>query len=189
MIDSIIKKDQQLLIFLNNLGNEQWDGFWLTITNQFSWTPLFIFIIYIIFKKFGWKKGVFTILFMVVLIAFSDQFTNLIKNVTERIRPSNSEHLKGYLRTFSYRARGYSFWSGHAFLSSSTTMFLILILRSNFKKIYFLILFPLLFGYSRLYLGVHFPIDVTTGFVLGSLSGALFYSLYTFLELKVLIKN
>ncbi len=185
MIDSILQKDKELLIFINNLGSEQWDGFWLTITNQFSWTPLFVFILYLVFKKFGWKKGVFTLLFMVVLIAFSDQFTNFVKNVTERIRPSNSEELKGYLRTFSYRARGYSFWSGHACLSSTITVFLILVLRSCFKKIYFLILFPLLFGFSRMYLGVHFPIDVFIGYISGFLFGLLFYKLYSLLESKI----
>ncbi|MBA6155488.1 phosphatase PAP2 family protein [Tenacibaculum sp. S7007] len=188
MIDTIINKDQELLIFLNNLGSEQWDGFWLTITNQFSWTPLFVFILYLIFKEFGWKKGIFTVLFLVVLIAFSDQFTNFIKNATERIRPCNSEDLKGYLRTFSYRARGYSFWSGHASLSTSVTVFLILILKNSYKKIFFLVLFPLFFGYSRMYLGVHFPIDVFSGYVSGLVFGLLFYKLYRLLEYRVFTK-
>jgi len=35
MFDTLIDKDIELLIFLNNLGTVQWDGFWLFITNKF----------------------------------------------------------------------------------------------------------------------------------------------------------
>ncbi len=188
MIDTIIQKDQEFLIFLNNLGSEQWDGFWLTITNQFSWTPLFIFIFYLIFKQFGLRKGVFALLFITILIAFSDQFTNLIKNTTQRIRPCNVEELRAYLRTFSYRPRGYSFWSGHASLSTTITVFLILLLRKYYKGMFLLILFPLFFGYSRMYLGVHFPIDVFSGYTSGLLFGVLFYKLYRLLENRIFVK-
>ena len=55
-MDSIISKDAELLIFLNNLGNEKWDSFWLTITNQFNWVPLFVIILLLIFWRFGLKR-------------------------------------------------------------------------------------------------------------------------------------
>lgn len=185
MIENIIQKDKELLIYLNNLGSEQWDGFWITITNQFTWTPLFVFVLFLVFKQFGWKKGLFTVLFIAVIVAFSDQFTNLIKNTTERIRPCNTEGLKELLRDFRYKPRGYSFWSGHASLSTTVTTFIILLLRKHFKMIYLMILFPLIFGYSRIYLGVHFPVDVTTGYVTGIILGTLFYFGYLALEKKL----
>ncbi|TDQ23788.1 phosphatase PAP2 family protein [Tenacibaculum caenipelagi] len=189
MIENILQKDKELLIYLNNLGSEQWDGFWLTITNQFTWTPLFVLVLFLVFKQFGWKKGVFTLLFIAVIVAFSDQFTNLIKNTTERIRPCNTESLKGYLREFSYKPRGYSFWSGHASLSTTITTFMILLLRKHYKVIYFMVLFPLIFGYSRLYLGVHFPVDVTSGYISGIIFGILFYKGYVFLQNKIGFKE
>jgi undecaprenyl-diphosphatase len=185
VIENIIQKDKELLIYLNNLGSEQWDGFWLTITNQFTWTPLFVFVLFLVFKQFGWKKGIFTVLFIAVIVAFSDQFTNLIKNTTERIRPCNTEGLKEYLRDFTYKPRGYSFWSGHASLSTTITTFMILLLRKHIRLIYLMILFPLIFGYSRIYLGVHFPVDVTTGYVSGVILGTLFYFGYLALEKRI----
>ncbi|AZJ37083.1 phosphatase PAP2 family protein [Tenacibaculum singaporense] len=184
-MENIIQKDKELLIYLNNLGSEQWDGFWLTITNQFTWTPLFAFVLFLVFKQFGWKKGLFTVLFIAVIVAFSDQFTNLIKNSTERIRPCNTEGLKEYLRGFTYKPRGYSFWSGHASLSTTITTFIILLLRKHIRLIYLMILFPLIFGYSRIYLGVHFPVDVTTGYVSGVILGTLFYFGYLALEKRI----
>ncbi|MGB1043263.1 MAG: phosphatase PAP2 family protein [Tenacibaculum sp.] len=188
MLENILQKDKELLIFLNNLGSEQWDGFWLTITNQFTWTPLFALILFLIFKNFGLKKGLFTLLFIVVIIAFSDQFTNLIKNFTHRLRPCNDETVNGFLRSFTYKPRGFSFWSGHAALSTTITTFVILILRKHVKFIYIMILFPMIFGYSRIYLGVHFPVDVTTGYITGVFFGTLFYKLYTLLKSKFSIE-
>lgn len=184
-MENMIQKDKELLIYLNNLGSEQWDVFWFAITNQFSWTPLFAFVLFLVFKKFGWKKGVFTLLFIAVIVAFSDQFTNLVKNTTERLRPCNTEGVKEYLRQLSYRPRSFSFWSGHAALSTTITTFMILLLRKHYRLIYLMVLFPLLFGYSRIYLGVHFPVDITTGYLVGIILGNLFYCLYLFLEKKI----
>ena len=50
MFEKLIQLDKELLIYLNSLGSEQWDPFWLFITNQFNWAPLFAFIIFLIFK-------------------------------------------------------------------------------------------------------------------------------------------
>lgn len=184
-LDTIRSNDADLLIFLNNLGNEKWDSFWLTITNQFNWIPLFVIILILIYLRFGLKKTLFSLLFIAVMVAFSDQFTNLIKNTTERIRPCNTAYLQEYLRQFSYKPRGYSFWSGHASLSTTFSVFIILLLRSKFKFIYFLLLFPMVFGYSRVYLGVHYPGDISVGYLSGILFGFLFYKLYSFLYQKV----
>ena len=76
MLDPLLQIDTELLIFLNNLGSEQWDSFWFFLTNQFSWSPLFAFLLFLIFKKFGWKNGILLLLFLIVLITFSDQFKN-----------------------------------------------------------------------------------------------------------------
>ncbi|MCH2033475.1 MAG: phosphatase PAP2 family protein [Tenacibaculum sp.] len=189
LLDIIRSKDAELLIFLNNLGNEKWDSFWLTITNQFNWIPLFVIILLLIYIRFGLKKTLFSLLFIAVLVAFSDQFTNLIKNTTERMRPCNTAELQEYLRQFSYKPRGYSFWSGHASLSTTFTTFIILLLRSKFKFIYFLILFPIVFGYSRVYLGVHYPGDITVGYLSGIILGTMFYKLYSLLYLKIFKEN
>ncbi|WP_299014162.1 phosphatase PAP2 family protein [uncultured Polaribacter sp.] len=184
MLEEIIKKDKELLIFLNSLGNESWDALWLQITNQLSWIPLFLLIIFLVVKSFGWKKGGFIILSMVILVAFSDQFTNLIKNSVERLRPNNDPEIKHLLRLF-IKPKGYSFMSGHATTSTFFTTFTILLLRNRFKGIYFMILFPMVFAYSRLYLGVHFPIDILVGILIGVTFGNLYYYLFKKVENKI----
>lgn len=184
MLETLLQKDTELLLLLNSLGSKQWDAMWLAITNQLHWTPLFVFILYLIFRNFGAKKGAFIFLFIVLLIAFSDQFTNFVKNFTERVRPCNVADLQQDLRQFTYKPRGFSFWSGHASLSLAFTTFVILLLRSKFKFVYAFLIFPILFGYSRIYLGVHYPLDVTSGYIMGIVIGVTAYKILQFLFQK-----
>lgn len=180
MFEDILQKDQELLIYLNNLGSEFWDPIWLGITNQFYWTPLFVLIFYLTIKTFGWKKGLFTIVMMIILVALSDQFTNLVKNTVMRIRPNNDSLIKLSLKEL-LNPQSYSFYSGHAATSSVFTVFVILTLKKHLKYIWLMVFFPLVFSYSRLYLGVHYPIDILTGLLMGTLLGLLYYKLYVML--------
>jgi len=184
MLDDIIQLDKNILIYLNNLGTEQWDPLWLTITGQFNWIPLFVLIIFLVIKNFGWKKGGFVILSMIVLVAFSDQFTNFIKNSVERLRPNNDPTISHLLRR-SITPKGYSFMSGHATTSTFFSVFVILLFRKKYKYIYFLLLFPLVFAYSRLYLGVHYPIDILVGLTIGTLFANGYFTLFKKLYYKV----
>lgn len=186
MFEKIIQLDKELLIYLNSLGSEQWDSFWLLITNQFYWAPLFILVFYLVIKKYTWKKGIFMILAMIVLVAFSDQFTNLIKNNVARLRPNNDPEVMDSLRASLWEftnPQSFSFMSGHATTSTFFTVFVILLLKDKLgKKVYWFLLFPLIFSYSRLYLGVHFPIDILVGISIGTLFGNLYFKLYKSLD-------
>lgn len=186
MLETILQKDKQLLIFLNNLGNEQWDAFWMAITNQFNWAPLFVLVFYLVIKSFGWKRGGFVILSMILLVAFSDQFTNFIKDTTARLRPNNDPEIKHLLRTLS-NPQSFSFISGHATTSTFFSVFVIFLLREKYKYIYFILLFPLIFAYSRLYLGVHFPIDISLGILTGILLANLYYFLFKKVNKKLFV--
>ncbi|MBE7652667.1 phosphatase PAP2 family protein [Tenacibaculum finnmarkense genomovar finnmarkense] len=183
-MEDIIQKDQAFLIYLNNLGSEQWDWLWLAITNQFNWIPLFAFLIFLIFKHLGWKKAAFTLVFIAVLITFSDQFTNLIRRTFERLRPNNDPAIQDSLRRL-INPQSYSFTSGHATTSTVVTVFLIMLLRKYVPAIKYLAVFPLIFAYSRLYLGVHFPIDILCGFINGMIIGFVSAKLYQFLSNKI----
>ena len=184
MFDILIQKDKQFLIYLNNLGSEQWDSLWLFITNQLNWAPLFLLIIFLIFKNLGWKKGGFLFLFLIVMVAFSDQFTNMIRGIFERLRPNNDTSINHLLRTL-INPQSYSFTSGHATTSTAFTVFVYLLFRDKYKYIKWMFLFPLVFAYSRLYLGVHFPIDIVCGAIVGTTIGFTCYKIHSFLQKKL----
>jgi undecaprenyl-diphosphatase len=187
MFDILIQKDKQLLIYLNSLGSEQWDPFWLFITNQLNWAPLFLLIIFLIFKNFGWKKGGFIFLFVVLLVAFSDQFTNIIRGIFERLRPNNDPNIKHVLRTL-ITPQSYSFTSGHATTSMTFSVFVYFLFKEKYTYMKFIFIFPIFFAYSRLYLGVHFPIDILTGATIGAILGSSAFKLQSILTRKIFEK-
>lgn len=177
MFEKIIDLDKELLVYLNNLGSETYDGLWLIITKQLYWSPLFLLIFYLLQIKIGWKKFGYYILFTAVLLLICDQTVNLFKFGFERLRPINDEEIKGLLRIVK-TSKSFSFFSGHATNSMAATVFMVMILRKYYKHAYLLFLFPLIFAYSRIYLGLHFPTDILTGYVFGAIMGFVCYKLY-----------
>jgi undecaprenyl-diphosphatase len=101
-----------------------------------------------------------------------------------RLRPNNDPQIKDIIRALKHPS-GYSFVSGHSTTSFAVTTFMILLLKNNFKYIKFLLIWPFLFAYSRIYCGVHFPIDITLGMFLGITIGLVFYRLSQLLLLKI----
>ena len=182
-LEKIIQHDKDLLVYLNLLGNENWDTFWMTITNQFSWIPLYLLFFFLIFKSFGWKKGLVLLLFTALLVTFSDQFTVFIKNYYERLRPNRDPSINEIIRILKNN-KSFSFLSGHATTSTAVSLFMHLSLKKYYKYTILFFIWPLLFAYSRIYIGVHFPIDVTAGALLGLLIGYVFY----IISLKLLLK-
>lgn len=179
MLEKILELDKELFVFLNGLGSDTFDGLWLMITKQLNWTPLFIFVFCLLQRKLGWKKFGFYILFTAVLILVCDQTSGLFKWYFQRLRPCNDEELKGIIRIIkSSPIRSFSFFSAHAANSMATTVFTFMILKKYYKHIYLLFLFPLIFAYSRIYLGLHFPGDILTGYVFGATFGFICYKLY-----------
>ena len=176
MIESIIDKDIELLIFLNNLGTTQWDGFWLFVTNKFSAIPLYIILLYFTFKYYGLKRTVVLLLFIVLLIAASDQTSNLFKYGFKRLRPCHDENIEPLIRLVKARCGGlYSYFSAHASNAMAIAVFFSFILKMKYKIFtVILIVWALLVAYSRVYIGVHYPLDITTGILFGLLYGTLF---------------
>ncbi len=184
VLDKIIAIDQSILIYLNNLGSPKWDGFWQIITNQFYWTPIFILMFFLLLKVYGLKKSLVIVLIAAVLVAFTDQFVNFIRHIFERIRPNNDPSVQNLIRILK-TPRSFSFVSGHATNSTANTLFVYLLLKNRFKYSWLFFIWPLVFSYSRIYLGVHYPIDVFSGVLLGLILGCGFYKICLLVLTKV----
>lgn len=188
MLETIIQKDQQLLIYLNSLGSAFWDPFYMYITHQINWWPFFILLIFLLLKKISLKQFGLLILVLAAFFLFTDQATNLVKNSVERLRPVNDPLVEPYLRVLR-KAGSFSFFSGHASNSSGATLILFLILRKYYRHAWLMFFFPLLFAYTRIYLALHYPLDIVCGYVFGISSGFVFYYLFKKLNTHYKLKD
>ena len=177
MLERIIEIDTQLLLFLNGLGTPSWDGFWLFMTTSVTSIPIYLLAAYFVYKTYGLKKMLFSLLFLAILITLSDQTANLFKYGFGRLRPCFNEDVMDLIRLVKSSCGGrYSFFSAHASTSMAIVVYFSLLLKNKIK--YFptiLIIWALFVGYSRIYIGVHFPFDVLFGFVIGTLFSVLVY--------------
>lgn len=183
MLEKIISLDKQALVFLNSLGSNTFDPFWLIITKQGSWTPFFILVFYLLYKKLGKTNFLYAIGTIALLILVCDQSANLFKHTFQRLRPCNDPQINTIIRIVK-DSSSFSFYSGHATNSLATTLFVYLNLKKHYKYTALLFLFPLIFAYSRIYLGLHFPGDILTGYLFGALYGTIAYQLFNKYLLK-----
>ena len=190
MIDSLINSDIELLIFLNNLGTTQWDGFWLFMTNKYSAIPLYILLLFFTFKYYGFKKTVVVLVFIALLIAVSDQTSNLFKYGFKRLRPCQDESIQSLIRLVKSSCGGkYSYFSAHAANSMAIAIYFGMLFKKQLSYLLpILLLWALVVAYSRVYIGVHFPLDILTGILIGGVYGFLFYT-FTNLFLNRYFKN
>lgn len=176
MLDQILQYDKELFLFLNNLGMSAWDNFWLVVTNKLTFIPMYTVLLYLIYKKLGVKTLLLLIIVITVMIVFTDQVTNLFKHGFERLRPCREDSVKEFMRFIAPRCGKYGFFSGHSSNTMAVAVFGGLLLKPYYKRLIFLLLFwSSLVAYSRIYVGVHYPLDIICGMTFGALAGFGFY--------------
>jgi undecaprenyl-diphosphatase len=178
MLEELLKYDTELFLFLNNLGNTSWDGFWRFVTEKWSSIPIYAILLYLIYKNYGWKGTLVIMVCVALMITATDQIANLFKYGFKRPRPCQVEALKDTMRYVADGCGRYGYFSAHAASSMAAAVFLGLSLQKWYKYLPFLLLaWAVITGYSRIYLGVHYPLDVVSGMAFGGLTGWLFYLL------------
>lgn len=181
---SINSFDLSLFSVINQtLSNDFFDVVMPVIRNKNTWIPLYLLIAFLILKK---NSKEFFLLGFFVLLAFvmsDSMICNTIKILIHRPRPCNElsmiPHMHLLLKNCS---GGFSFPSAHA-CNHATLAFMFghyFLNRVRGWAIFILFIFwALAIAFAQVYVGVHYPSDVITGFILGSFNGIFFYYLYT----------
>ncbi len=177
MLEKVLQLDVQLFIFLNGLGSSTFDGLWLFITKQSNWSPFFLLLLYLVYKKIGIRSTLYLVFFVSLILFVTDQTTNLFKGYFQRLRPCNNLEINSFIRIVK-SSKSFSFFSGHASNSMATMTFLFLILKKYYRYAFLLFLFPIIFAYSRIYLGLHYPLDILTGYFFGATVGFVIYRMF-----------
>jgi membrane-associated phospholipid phosphatase len=173
MIDQLVQFDRDLFFAINNgLSNGFFDWLMPILRNRYTWVLLYIFIIVFSIKNYG-KQGFIMILFLVMTFGLSDFISSsVIKPNVERLRPCNETEIKTKVNNLVDCGTGYSFPSSHATNHFGIAVFLIMMFYHKWKVILPIgILWAASISFAQIYVGVHYPIDILTGSLLGSSIG------------------
>jgi undecaprenyl-diphosphatase len=172
MLEAIKNLDENLFLFLNAFHIPFFDQLMWLFSDRLFWAPLYIWFLWMLYQRF--PKHFWTVLVAVTLmIVVSDQLCNLSKDSVMRLRPSQEPHLQNLVHFVNgYRGGMYGFYSGHASNAFAVAFFMITIVARERKYVIPIsLVYAILTAYSRVYLGVHYPGDILTGALIGTLLG------------------
>lgn len=177
--------DQQLFLFLNSLHSPFMDQVMYTISGRVIWVPLYLAIL--IYLGITYKRKFFIILIFIILAAtLADQSSVFMKNLVHRLRPCHEPSLTGLVHIVKGECGGvYGFVSSHATNSFDVALLSLLFIKKRWYSVS-IIIWALVIGFSRVYLGVHYPGDVLCGSILGAFIGWSMYQFYILTDNKIL---
>lgn len=185
-METILNIDKLLFEFINHdLSNRVFDLVLVFFRNKTVWLPLYLFLISFFIFNFK-KKGIIIILFAFVGTGIADYTSSsIIKPAVERLRPCNDPQLNPELVLRVNCGSGYSFTSSHATNHFALGAFFYLVFLTIYRKYALLFLiWAAIISFAQVYVGVHYPIDVISGALLGTIIGYSFYKLCNFFLLR-----
>jgi undecaprenyl-diphosphatase len=175
MISWLAEIDTKLFLFLNGINSPFWDTVMFRFSGNLIWGPIYALILYLLYKKFGYK-GIWFLIGAAMVIVLADQGSvHLFKNVFQRLRPCHNPDLSQVVHIVNRCGGKFGFVSSHAANTFGVAMLLHLVFRSHWFSV-LIFAWASIVAYSRVYLGVHYPGDVIGGALLGVLCGWVVYT-------------
>ncbi|TCZ72198.1 phosphatase PAP2 family protein [Flaviaesturariibacter aridisoli] len=179
-MNALLNLDKSLFRLLNGRWhNSLFDAVLPFVRNSVTWLPLYVFLLLFImanFRRSGW-----IVLYTACTAALTDTFSStIIKNLVYRQRPCSAPDMIGQVRFIvNYCPISSSFTSSHAANHFGIATFLYFILRpviGRWAAAGFV--WAGVIAYAQIYVGVHYPIDVSAGALLGIGTGWGLYRLF-----------
>jgi undecaprenyl-diphosphatase len=182
--NDLLSKDKAFFTILNGKWtNSIFDTILPWVRDSKNWIPLYIVILAYLFYKWG-KKAWKWLLMVVINVALTDQISSsFFKPFFHRLRPCADPTMMYQTRLLlDHCSGGFSFTSSHAANHFGLAIFIVMTLQSLLKNYRFIFLiWAALVSYAQVYVGVHYPLDVFAGAIIGIsigyLSSKLFYKI------------
>lgn len=171
----LIELDQYIFSAINQgLSNPFFDWLMPYLRNRYFWSPLYLFLA-IFFVRHYRQRGWMLLLFFGLTFAVTDYLTSsVIKPSVERLRPCNDPEIKTEMNILIACGSGYSFPSTHAANHFALAFFLINMFYRRWKAILPLtLLWAISISFAQVYVGVHYPLDVSFGALIGAFTGSM----------------
>lgn len=161
--------DEAFFLFLNGQHAPWLDPIMLALTGKYIWIPLYLYLLYLIIRRhpqvwIGYVVG------LVLAVTLADQLTSgIMKPFFERLRPCHDPRWDELIRNYAGCGGRYGFASSHAANTFALAAFMQKAGKNGMRRMGWLFGWAALVSYTRIYLGVHYPLDVLVGAVLGIL--------------------
>ncbi len=172
-ITDLLEWDQDMFVAINTGWTHPiLDRIMPWLREPLFWTPVYAFFISFLVINFG-RKGMYITLFAVLTFVMTDQISaGYIKPRVNRMRPCNDVMLAGEIIQRVECGSGKSFPSTHATNHFGFSLFLIAVLGKRIRGLTIAaLLWATSVGLAQIYVGLHFPIDVIFGGLLGASIG------------------
>jgi len=174
-MEYLLNLDTELFKSINSSDLNILEPFLILIRGTWIWIPLYIILTFLMMyhwqKKF-WVPLLFTLL--VVLVADTMSST-LIKKSVKRPRPCRTVEM---VEKRVPCGSGYSFTSSHATNHMALGVFWIQLFSVWGRKRWWFLVWALAIGFAQIFVGVHYPLDVLSGFILGGIIGLIMFKLF-----------
>jgi undecaprenyl-diphosphatase len=190
MLEQLLHIDTEILLAINSWHAPWADKLMWIISAKATWIPLYVLLIGLLVWRYGkpamthvkWLQKVPACVVMIVVIAMAVGVADFIasgilKELVARPRPTRVPELEGVLHLVNgYRSGQYGFVSSHAANTMACALLFSLIWRKKITTS-LLMLWVAANCYSRMYLGVHYPLDILGGLMVGTLTALLGFAL------------
>ncbi|MCY7411018.1 MAG: phosphatase PAP2 family protein [Chitinophagales bacterium] len=168
-MNTLLQLDRELFFFINQqLQNAFFDFAMPYLRDKNLWIPLYVVMAGWLIYKFRVRSFIIIVSAVITLLLTDQIASSIIKPIVKRLRPCNNPEILNQVRLLVDCGSGFSFVSSHAANHFGFAVFFIVLFSKKFKWLTpFAIAWATLVCFAQVYVGLHYPLDVICGALLG----------------------